>query len=207
MSVNITINGTNCKATAGQTVLDACRENGVFIPTLCHDPRLIPFGSCMICRVEIEGQRGVPLACGTTVTDGMVIITESEAISESRRTCLELLVSQHYGDCTAPCVLECPAHMDVQGYIAHIAKGQYDEAVRLMKETNPLPVVCGRICTRTCETKCRRNAFEDPLGIAYLKRFAADIDLAKDQPYLPEKSSATGKKAAIIGAGPAGLTA
>ncbi|MCL2408916.1 MAG: FAD-dependent oxidoreductase [Oscillospiraceae bacterium] len=207
MSVNITINGRNCKATVNQTVLDACRENGVFIPTLCHDPRLVPFGSCMICRVEIEGQRGVPLACGTTVADGMVITTESEAISEARRTCLELLASQHYGDCTAPCVLECPAHMDVQGYIAHIAKGQYDEAVRLMKATNPLPVVCGRICTRSCETKCRRNAFEGPLGIAYLKRFAADIDLAKSQPYLPEKSPATGKKAAIIGAGPAGLTA
>jgi len=103
--------------------------------------------------------------------------------------------------------MECPAHMDVQGYIAHIAKGEYADAVRLMKETNPLPVVCGRICTRTCETKCRRNALEGPLGIAYLKRFAADIDLAKENPYLPEKKPATGKKAAIIGAGPAGLTA
>jgi len=207
MSLNLTINGKACQAAPGQTVLDACRENGVFIPTLCHDPRLVPFGSCMICRVEIEGQRGVPLACGTTVADGMVITTESEAIAASRKTCLELLSSQHYGDCTAPCVAECPAHMDVQGYIAHIARGEYAEAVQLMKQTNPLPVVCGRICTRTCETKCRRNAFEGPLGIAYLKRFAADIDLAKDQPYLPEKKPATGKKAAIIGAGPAGLTA
>ena len=60
MRVAITINGKSYTAAAGQTVLDACRENGVFIPTLCHDPRLVPFGSCMICRVEIEGQRGVP---------------------------------------------------------------------------------------------------------------------------------------------------
>jgi len=97
--------------------------------------------------------------------------------------------------------------MDVQGYIAHIAAGRYEEAVKLMKETNPLPVVCGRICVRTCETKCRRNLLEGTLGIAYLKRFAADIDLAKEQPYLPEKMPATGKKAAIIGAGPAGLSA
>ncbi|MCL2828544.1 MAG: FAD-dependent oxidoreductase [Oscillospiraceae bacterium] len=205
--LHITINGRPYQAVPNQTVLDACRENNVFIPTLCHDPRLNPFGSCMICRVEIEGQRGVPLACATAVADGMVITTESEAINAARKTCLELLVSQHYGDCTAPCMLECPAHMDVQGYIAHIANGRYEDAIRLMKETNPLPVVCGRICTRICETKCRRRNLEGTLGIAYLKRFAADIDLAKKPPYLPEVLPSTGKKAAIIGAGPAGLSA
>jgi len=188
-------------------VLEACREHGAFIPTLCHDPRLNPLGACMICRVEIEGQRGTPLACGTTVAEGTVVTTESDAIRESRKTCLELLASEHFGDCTAPCTLECPAQMDVQGYIAHIAKGEYKEAIRLMKETNPLPVVCGRICVRTCENVCRRNLLEGTLGIAYLKRFAADIDLAQETPYLPKKQQATGKKAAIIGAGPAGLTA
>lgn len=205
--INITINGKTYQAAPGQTVLDACRTNGAFIPTLCHDPRLEPFGSCMICRVEIAGQRGIPLACGTLVAEGMEITTDSAAISEARRTCLELLASQHYGDCTAPCVMECPANMDAQGYINLIAQGRYDDAVRLMKETNPLPVVCGRICTRPCEKKCRRNSFEGPLGIAYLKRFAADKDLAKETPYLPKKQPATGKRAAIIGAGPAGLSA
>ncbi|MCL2230361.1 MAG: FAD-dependent oxidoreductase [Treponema sp.] len=212
MSINITINGKQCEAKPNQSVLDACRENGVVIPTLCHDPRLNPFGSCMICRVEIEGERGVPLSCGAQVRDGMVIRTESDAIKKSRKTCLELLLSQHYGDCTAPCVLECPAHTDVQGYIRHIANGHYDEALKLIKETNPLPVVCGRICTRPCETKCRRNILEGKVGIAYLKRFVADIDLKKGvgrRPgsYLPAKKSPTGKKAAIIGAGPAGLSA
>jgi len=207
MKMKLTINGRQCDVRHGQTVLEACREHGAFIPTLCYDPRLNPLGACMICRVEIEGQRGTPLACGTTVAEGMVITTDSDAIRESRKTCLELLASEHYGDCTAPCTLECPAHMDVQGYIAHIAKGEYKEAIRLMKETNPLPVVCGRICVRTCESVCRRNLMEGTLGIAYLKRFAADIDLAQETPYLPEKREATGKKAAIIGAGPAGLSA
>jgi len=205
--LNITINGKAVQVAPGKTVLDACQENGAYVPSLCHEPRLNPFGSCLICRVEIEGQRGNPLACGTYVAEGMVIKTESDEIAEARKTCLELLASQHYGDCTAPCQMECPAHMDVQGYIKLIAEGKFDEAVVLMKKTNPLPIVCGRICTRTCETKCRRNSFEGPLGIAYLKRYAADKDLAKDQPYLPEKKAATGKKAAIIGAGPAGLTA
>jgi formate dehydrogenase major subunit len=164
----------------------------------------------MICRVQIDGERGVPLSCGAQVQDGMVITTESDIIKTSRKTCLELLLSQHYGDCTAPCTLECPAHTDVQGYIQHIANGEYEEALRLIKETNPLPVVCGRICTRPCETKCRRNILDGSIGIAYLKRFAADIDLkkAKDKKhYLPAKKTASGKKAAIIGAGPAGLSA
>jgi formate dehydrogenase major subunit len=207
MSLFITINGKKYEAKLGQSVLDACGENGVIIPSLCYDSRLKPFGSCMICRVEIEGERGSPLSCGAQIRDGMVITTESDAIKESRKTCLELLLSQHYGDCTAPCVLECPAHTDVQGYINHIANGRYDEALKLIKQTNPLPVVCGRICTRPCETKCRRNIFEGKVGIAFLKRFAADIDLKKARPYLPEKKAANGKKAAIIGAGPAGLSA
>ena len=207
MSTTVTINGERYGARLGQTVLEVCKENNVFVPSLCHDPRLAPFGSCMICRVAIEGERGVPLSCSTQIKDGMVITTESEAIQKARKTCLELLVSQHEGDCTAPCVLECPAHTDVQGYIHHIANGRYDEALRLIKETNPLPVVCGRICTRPCETKCRRNILEGKLGIAYLKRFVADIDLEKERSYLPEKAPPTGKKAAIIGAGPAGLSA
>ena len=207
MSLNITINGKKCEAKPNQTVLDACRENGVDIPTLCHDPRLNPFGSCMICRVEIEGERGVPLSCGAQIRDGMVITTESDAIKKARKTCLELLVSQHYGDCVAPCIIECPAHTDIQGYLRHIAKGRYDEALKLIKETNPLPVVCGRICTRPCESKCRRNIFEGKVGIAYLKRFVADIDMNSLKPYLPKKKPSTGKKAAIIGAGPAGLSA
>ncbi|MCL2227137.1 MAG: FAD-dependent oxidoreductase [Oscillospiraceae bacterium] len=205
--LNIKINGKAYQAKGNQTVLEACKENNVFIPTLCHDPRLVPFGSCMICRVEIEGQRGVPLACGTQVAEGMVITTESAAINEARRVCLELLASQHYGDCVAPCVMECPANMDAMGYVNMIAQGRYDEAIPLIKKTNPLPVVCGRICTRPCEKKCRRGAFEGPVGIAYLKRFVADLDMEKEQPYLPERMPATGKKAAIIGAGPAGLSA
>ena len=206
-NINITINGKKYTAKPNQSVLEACLENNIVIPTLCHDPRLKPFGSCMICRVEIEGERGVPLSCGAQVRDGMVIKTESEAIKKARKTCLELLVSQHYGDCTAPCVLECPAHTDVQGYIDHIANGHFREALDLIKETNPLPIVCGRICARPCETKCRRNIFEGKIGIAYLKRYVADFDLDYHYHSLPQKKTSTGKKAAIIGAGPAGLSA
>ena len=205
--MRININGKDYEAKAGQTILQACRDNGIDIPTLCHDERLKPFGSCMLCRVEVDGSRGTMLSCGAEITEGMVIRTDTDAVRKSRQVCMELLVSQHRGDCKAPCTLTCPAHIDVQGYIAHIANGQYEEALKLIKDRNPLPVVCGRICTRPCETECRRNAVDGSVAIDYLKRFVADLDLEKDIPYLPEKAPATGKKAAIIGAGPAGLSA
>ena len=205
--LNITINGKPCQAKPGQTILQACRDNGVSIPTLCHDERLKPFGSCLLCRIEVEGARATMLACGTEVADGMVIRTETDAVNSARRACIELLLSQHHGDCKAPCTLTCPNHMDVQGYVAHIANGRFEDALRVMKETNPLPVVCGRICTRPCESQCRRNIVDEPIAIAQLKRFAADIDLDKEVHYLPECKPSTGKRVAIVGAGPAGLTA
>jgi len=204
--INLTINGIAVTANPGQTILDVARENDILIPTLCHDDRLKPFGSCLLCRVEVEGARGNMLACGTQVTEGMVVRTETEAVNDARKMCLELLLSQHYGDCTAPCSMTCPAGIDVQGYIAHIANGQYQEAVKLIKERNPLPVVCGRVCTRPCEDQCRRNLVDDRVGIDYLKRFAADYDLNSGDHYVPYKKPSTGKKAAVIGAGPAGLS-
>jgi formate dehydrogenase major subunit len=204
--LNIKINGVDCQTEAGKTILQACRDHGVAIPTLCHDERLKPFGSCLLCRSEVKGARGTMLACGTEVTEGMEITTESEAISAARKMNIELLLSQHHGDCVAPCSLTCPANIDVQGYIAHIANGQYEEALKLIKERNPLPAVCGRVCTRPCEDACRRNLVDERVGIDYLKRFVADLDLESKVPYLPEKKAPTGRKAAVIGAGPAGLT-
>ena len=204
--LSLTINGKAVTANPGQTILDVARENSMLIPTLCHDDRLKPFGSCLLCRVEVEGARGNMLACATQVADGMVVRTETEDVNNARKMCLELLLSQHYGDCTAPCSMTCPAGIDVQGYIAHIANGQYHKAVELIKDKNPLPVVCGRVCTRPCEDECRRNLVDERVGIDYLKRFASDYDLNSDNHYLPYKKSATGKKAAVIGAGPAGLS-
>lgn len=204
--INLTINGTTITAKEGQTILEVAAVNNVFIPTLCNDERVKPFGSCLLCRVEVDGARGNMLACATPVTEGMVVRTESEGINESRKMCLELLVSQHYGDCKAPCSIACPAQIDIQGYIAHIANGQYKEAVKLIKERNPLPLVCGRVCTRPCEDECRRNLVDERVGIDYLKRFVTDYDLNNGDPYKPEVMPQTGKKVAVIGAGPAGLS-
>jgi len=101
----------------------------------------------------------------------------------------------------------CPAGIDIQGYIALIANGQYQEALKLIKESNPLPLVCGRVCPRFCETECRRNVVDEPVAINALKRFVADYDLNNGDSYTPEAKPASGHRVAIIGGGPAGLSA
>jgi formate dehydrogenase major subunit len=147
-------------------------------------------------------------ACVTQVANGMVITTKSEALTKSRRMALELLLSDHYGDCIAPCQLACPAGIDIQGYIALIASGQYLEALKLIKERNPMPLVVGRVCPRFCEKKCRRNVLDEPLAINCLKRFAADYNLEHDKViYTPNPKPATGQRVAVVGGGPAGLSA
>ena len=205
--VAFTLNGRKVEVEAGTTILEAAEQQGIKVPTLCHDSRLKPTAACRLCLVEVEKARGPMPACATPVTENMVVRTTSDDLSSMRRMALELLLSDHYGDCTAPCKLTCPAGIDIQGYIALIANGNYREALALIKDSNPLPLVCGRVCPRFCETKCRRNLVDEPVAINSLKRFVADYDMNSENPYLPEPKPATGRRVAIIGGGPAGLTA
>ena len=206
--LNIILNGKIIRGIQGESILELAQRHGVDIPTLCHDDRLEPFSSCYVCVVEVEGMRGLQPACSTQIKEGMRIETENERVSNSRKFALELLVSNHYADCSAPCKERCPAGVDVQGYISLISKGQHREAVGLIKQTNPLPAICGRVCVRPCEVACRRNLVEDVgVGIDYLKRYTSDIDLEAENRFMPETKPASEKKAAVIGAGPGGLTA
>lgn len=206
---NIELNGVPVTGAPGETIMDVARRNGVFIPTLCHDDRLEPYASCYICVVEVEGMRYHQPACSTRIAEGMKINTDNDRVRKSRKMALELILSNHYADCTGPCKQTCPAGVDVQGYISLIDKGLYHEAVALIKQTNPLPAICGRVCVRPCEAECRRNLLKEgaPVGVDYMKRFVADHDLAAGHPFIPEKKTPTGKKVAVIGAGPGGLSA
>lgn len=103
-----------------------------------------------------------------------------------------------------PCVSQCPAGVDIPGYLALIREGRYTDAVRLIRKDNPLPATCGLICEHPCEVRCRRTLVDDPINIRGLKRFA--VEHAGDiQP--PKKMRHTGKKVAVIGGGPGGLSA
>ena len=94
-----TIDGRRVSAPEGATILEAALGAGIHIPHLCHDPRLAPTGACRLCLVEIEGQRGLHTSCTRRLEPGMVVRTQTEAVRNSRRTTLELLLSEHCVDC------------------------------------------------------------------------------------------------------------
>ena len=203
----INIDGKELIGLPGQTVLEVALENDIFIPTLCYDKRMEIYGACGICSVEVEGNPKLVKACATEISDGMVVMTDTERVLESRKTNLELLVSNHTGDCQGPCTLACPANTDCQGYVGLIANGEYEEAIKLIKDRIPIPACIGRVCPHPCEDDCRRGLVEEPISICSLKRFAADIDLNGEERYIPEIEPETGKSVAIIGGGPLGLSA
>lgn len=205
-NVKLTINGREITAPAGSTILEAARKNGIYIPTLCYDEAVEVYGACGLCVVEAQGVPKLLRACSAKVSDGMVIDTESERVVKSRKIAMELLMSAHDGDCIAPCQLACPAHTDCQGYVGLIANGEFDAALKLIKDKIPLPASIGRVCPHPCEKACRRGKVDEPINIVQLKSFAADLDLKGDT-YVPETAKPTGKKVAIVGGGPGGLAA
>ena len=203
----LNINGKEVTGVPGQTILEVARENDIFIPTLCYDERTKIYGSCGICMCEVEGNPKLCKACATEIAPGMVIRTDTERVIESRKTNLELLLSNHVGDCRPPCVLACPAQTDCQGYVGLIANGEYEAALELVKDKIPLPASLGRVCPHPCEEECRRGLIDEPISIQWLKRFVADQDLMSEDAFIPECDPDTGKSVAIIGGGPLGLSA
>ncbi len=205
-SVNLTIDGRRLLATEGETILEAARRHGIDIPTLCFHEALPTRGSCWLCIVEIKGKNRFIPACSTKVSEGMVVETSNGELAAMRRQSLERIIAMHCGDCFAPCELACPAGCDIPEFIAAIASGSDREAIEIIRQTIPLPGILGRVCPAPCEEACRRHGVDEPVSICALKRFAADQDMA-DGAALPERKAASGKRVAIVGAGPAGLTA
>ena len=203
----INVNHRELEVYEGLTILQALLQAGVHIPHLCYDIRLPRAnGNCGMCAVELGNGTDVK-ACHTPVTAGMVITTHSPKLEAYRKVRLEQLLSDHNADCVAPCVQTCPANIDIQSYLRHVVNGNFQAAVRVIKDRNPFPVVCGRVCPHPCEAKCRRSLVDSPVAINFVKRFAADWDMAQESPWLPRVAAKTGKRIAIVGAGPSGLAA
>jgi len=205
--VKLNINGKEITAEAGKTVLQAALENNIEIPHLCFDERLEVYAGCGLCLIEIEGQPKTARACATPVSNGLVVRSDTKKVVEARNAALNLLVSQHIGDCKPPCTLNCPAETDVQGYVGLVANKQPLESLKLIKEKLPLPACIGRVCPHPCEKACRRQHVEESVSIACIKTYAADYDLNSEKQYIPSLKPSTGKKVAVVGAGPAGLSA
>jgi formate dehydrogenase major subunit len=206
-TVALTIDGRAARVEAGTTVLRAARAIGIRIPTLCHVEGLAPVGSCFMCAVQIAGRRTLSPSCALPVSDGMVVTTNSEDVRRARQMALELLLSDHAGECVAPCAARCPAMLDIPGFVREIAAGDERRSLEIIADRLALPGTLGRICPRLCEAHCRRCEHDEPLAIGALHRYAADANQRASVPYIPHRASDTGRSVAIVGAGPAGLAA
>ncbi len=204
-TVSVFIDGKHVQVRGGMTILEAAEARGIYIPTLCHDPRLTPTARCGLCVVEVPGL-GMVQACETPVSEGLEVLTTSPEIAEARKERLGQLLSNHNAYCEPPCHYACPAGLDIPGYVGAIAIGDDAEAVRIIKRRLPLPRIIGRVCPRPCESACRRTQVDgEPVAICSLKRFAADQTASGE--LHDEMAPPTGKKVAIVGSGPSGLTA
>jgi NADPH-dependent glutamate synthase beta subunit-like oxidoreductase len=201
----LTIDNRKVEVSEGQTILDAAVKIGIEIPTMCFLKSLKPSTSCMICVVKVEGKANFVPSCATIAEEGMVVQTRSEEIDNARKAALELLLSDHLGDCMGPCHVTCPAHMNIPLMIRQILQGKLEDAIATVKKDIALPAVLGRICPAPCEKACRRDSYDEGVSICLLKRYVADVDLQTQKPYLPECKEKKNKRVAIIGAGPAGL--
>jgi len=159
-TIELTINERKVTAKKGETVLEAALNAGIYIPTLCYDPDLKPYGGCRLCMVEIEGMRGLVSSCTTPATDGMVVHTETERVNRSRRITMELIIANHHGDC-----LTCAKNQDCELLKIGRYLGMEQEHIdHLRKSTQVLPmdkshpafirdpnkcILCGK-CVRAC---------------------------------------------------------
>ena len=125
----ICIDGQDVSVPRGATLLRGAEKLGIDIPTLCYLKDRDPLTSCMVCMVEIEGRPDPVPACSTPAVEGMRVCTNSESVFAIRRAALELLLSEHLGDCMGPCQMACPAHMDIPLMIRQIAADQMADAL------------------------------------------------------------------------------
>ncbi|MGI2114180.1 formate dehydrogenase subunit alpha [Shewanella frigidimarina] len=208
--IDITIDGTTLSLPKADSLLKAAKNAGINIPSLCDYSHRQERQHCNLCQVQIKNHDGslrCVRACETPLETGLEVITQSSHLSHLRQQALKDILSDHFADCEAPCQTACPAGVDVQSYLYHIGRGDHKEAVKVIKQTLPLPLSIGRVCPAFCEAQCRRGLVDEPVAIRQLKRHAADLDLQDAESYVPPKAPATNKRIAIIGSGPAGLTA
>ena len=201
--MHVVVNGQPFPYQAGLSLLQFLQSLEIEVPQLCAASHQMGKKHCNLCVVE-EQKLGIIRACETLLRPQMQIETHTPALYQLRQTALQAILTEHTADCEAPCQQACPAHVDIQAYLHHIAQGEPQQAVAIIKRHLPLPASIGRVCPAFCETECRRSLVDEPIAIRQLKRHAADLDLTTPSP-APSMMPDNGKHIAIVGAGPAGL--
>ena len=181
-------------------LLDLSGEPGHFSAKIKQAPRFVDLSKCTSCG---ECEKVCPISVPNEYDKGL---GNRKAIYKKYAQAIPgaYAISKRG---TAPCKATCPAHVSIQGYVALINEKKYKEAIALFKEEHPFPGICGRICHHPCEGECTRSDLDQPLGVQPLHRFLADVDMAADDPYVPEVKGKRDETVAIIGSGPAGLSA
>lgn len=230
--VKLTIDHIPVEVPDGISVMEAAATLGITIPSMCWKPGFSNHPSCMVCLVKDVGKDNLVASCAMPVSEGMNILTGTQEVFEARKEALELLLSDHVGDCEAPCRLSCPAFMDIPLMNRLIASGDFEQALRIVRQEIALPYILGYICPAPCEKACKRKPVDQAVSVCLLKRSTArfgdlnQTDTHPDQgdPVYPAKASASNtgedtpldpaeipvhsrKNVAIIGTGPAGLSA
>ncbi len=200
--IELKINNTNYSANPNETILSVAQRAGIHIPTMCWVKEFDPSTSCMVCVVQDKRNGKILTSCSVKAEAGMDIETDNAEVLDMRKSALELLLSEHYGDCEAPCQRVCPAEMDIPLMNRLIASGKMNEALKNVAETIALPSILGYICPAPCEKACRRKDIDEPVSICLLKRFVGENENIKV--VIKPKN---GIKVAVIGAGPAGVAA
>lgn len=226
---SMTIDGRAVDVPRGESVLAAARRLGIDIPTLCYLEKCGPLNTCQVCLVKING--ALAPSCGTKAAPGMAVESETTEVHEARRTALELLFSDHVGDCLSPCQRLCPLMLNIPVMLRHLEAGRLREAGATVRSALPLAGVLGRLCHHPCEQGCRRGHWDEPAAIRDMEKFVTDWErgegsvgdgdlrgvLPRPDP-LPagevgeltmdaSVKTAANKSVAIIGAGPTGLAA
>ncbi len=201
------IDGLEVAVQAGQTIIEAADLAGLEIPRMCYIKGLPVQSSCFVCVVEVVGRRNLVPACSTRLERGMVVHTDSPPVVEARKTCLELLLSDHAGSCVGTCTTACPASLKISSFLDRVELGDERGALEIVRRSLPLPASLGRVCAGFCEAACLRKNVDDAVSVRRLHGLLAESDMASEDPYVPSCAPSTGKRVAIVGAGPAGLSA
>src|SRR6266566_1185823 len=204
----IWIDGKEVTAIPGEAILRAAQRAGFEVPTLCDDEKLAPAAACRMCLVEIEGYHRPMPSCHLPVEPGMKITQASDSLFKLRKQNLEYILSDHNAYCMPPCQVSCPTHIDIPGYLELMSKGQHVEAARLVKEVLPFPYMLGLVCPKPCQEVCRRGLVEEEIAICQCHGYTGELVMEMEKAPTPfPQLAATGKRVAVVGAGPAGMTA
>ncbi|TVR69380.1 MAG: hypothetical protein EA408_12675 [Marinilabiliales bacterium] len=200
--IKLRINNREIEAKKGMTVLEAAAREGIEIPAMCYNSDAGHFASCMVCVVKEQNSSSLIPSCSALAAEGMEITTDDQQIQEARKTAIELLLSEHAGDCEAPCRIACPANMDIPLMNRFLAEGDANKALEVVMKDIAMPSVLGRICPAPCEGACHRKGVDEPVSICVLKQFAGDEGNIEVRQAPPKEG-----RIAVIGAGVAGLSA